>query len=162
MGSIGDSFQQYFGKFLTPVNSYEVAGFLFTPSYVQAAAIIGLLFLLVLTLARLRKLYVGWSLGRSGMAMMFWGFLLAVVLEGFLLLGGRTFFTEVLGWKNPPKPIAKMLDASREKLVDVLGITQEIPESTADEPATIESVIGQFQSLPPDEAEQLKKIICTP
>ena len=162
MASIADTFQQYFGKTLTPVKSYEVGGLLFTPSYLQAAAIIALLFLLVLTLARLRRLFVSWSLGRSGMAMVFWGFLLAVILEGFLLIGGRTFFTEILGWKNPPKPIANMLDASRDKLVDVLGITQEIPESTAEEPATIESVIGEFQSLPPDEAEQLKKIICTP
>jgi len=154
--------QELLGKSTAPIDTIEVGGLIFTPSYLHAAAIVFLIFLLILTLARLRKLYIGWSLGKSAIAMLFWGFMLALIVEGFLLIGGRTILTEILGWENAPKPIANVLDMGREKLVDVLGVNQEIPQSVADEPASVESMIGEYQSLPPDEAEEFKKILCAP
>lgn len=132
-----------------------------SPTYWQAAAIVFLLFLLVLTLARLRRLFIKWSF--SGWhAWFFMGFLLALVLEGFFIIAGRTVVTELLGWKNPPKPISTALNAGREKLITVLGVTDEIPASVADEPANYSSVISDFQSLSPAEAEKARSFICRP
>lgn len=133
---------------------YDVKGLEVEPTYWQAAAILVLVFLLVFTLARVRYLYVHWSLGRSSWSMLFWGFLLALILEGFLILSGRTLFTEVLGWKNAPKPIGTLLAISRNKLVDVLGVTEEIP--------TYESVVGDFGKLEENEMEEVKNMICQP
>lgn len=154
--------QDLFDKSLSPINTYQIGDMVFTPSFLHAAAIVFLVFLLILTLARLRRLYIGWSLGKSAYAMLFWGFMLAVILEGFLLIGGRTILTELLGWENAPKPILTALDAGRNKLVDVLGVNQEIPQSLAEDEASVERLIGVYQSLPPDEAEEFKNIICAP
>ena len=94
--------------------------------------------------------------------MIFWGFLLALILEGFLLLSGRTMLTEILGWKNAPKPISTALDVTRTKLVKVLGVTEEIPESAADEKPTFQSVFYDFENLSSGEKEEARSLICKP
>ena len=157
-----ETVQQISQKASVSTLSFNLGEFQFSPSYFQAGAIIFLLFLLVLTFARLRRMLVHWSLGKSGVAMLFWGFLLALILEGFLILGGRTLFTEIVGWKNAPKPILNVLDAGRDKLVDVLGVTDQIPISTAREDPSVDGVISGFQSLSPDEAEEVRSMICRP
>lgn len=157
-----ETVQQISQKTSVSTLNFNLGEFQFSPSYIQAAAIIFLLFLLVLTFARLRRMLVHWSLGKSGVAMLFWGFLLALILEGFLILGGRTLFTEIVGWKNAPKPILNVLDAGRDKLVDVLGVTDQIPISTAHEDPTLQGVISDFQSLSSDEAEEVRSTICRP
>ena len=157
-----ETVQQISQKASVPALNFNLGELQFSPSYIQAGAIIFLLFLLVLTFARLRRVLVHWSLGKSGVAMLFWGFLLALILEGFLILGGRTLFTEIVGWKNAPKPILNVLDAGRNKLVDVLGVTDQIPTSTAREDPTLYDVISDFQSLSPDEAEKIRSMICQP
>jgi len=43
----------------------------------------------------------------------YFGFLLALILEGFLLIGGKTILTSVLGLENPPAPISIALDAGK-------------------------------------------------
>jgi hypothetical protein len=161
MNAAQDTAQGLLNKSLAPIDSYQFGGLVFTPSYVHAGAIVFLIFLLILTMARLRRLYVNWSLS-GAVKMLGLGFTLAVIIEGFLLLGGRTLLTEIIGWENAPKPIAKVLDAGREKLVDVLGVSEEIPQSVADEPPTIEKIIGEYQTLSPKDARELKGILCAP
>ena len=133
---------------------YDVRGLEIEPTYWQAGVILILVFLLIFTFARVRYLYVHWSLGKSAMAMLFWGFLLAFIFEGFLILSGRTLFTEVLGWKSAPKPINTLLAISRNKLVDVLGVTEEIP--------TRQSLVSDYESLSPEEKDDVKNFICEP
>lgn len=141
--------------------SFKLGSLDIAPTYWQAAAIIFLLFLLVFSLARLRRMFIKWSF--SGWhAWLFMGFLLALILEGFLLIGGRTVVTQVLGWKNPPKPISRVLEASRIKLINVLGVTDEIPASVASEEPSYSSVVSDFQALSPDEAEEARSLICQP
>ena len=131
------------------------------PTYWQAAAIVFLLFLLVLTLARMRYLFVHWSLGKSAIAMLFWGFLLALIVEGFMLIGGKTLLTELIGWKNPPKPISTALDLGKTRLVNVLGEDDEVEFSTL--PAsTYSSVVENFQLLSSSEKEKARSFICEP
>jgi len=149
-------------KAVAPSLSYKFGSVNFSPSYVQAAAIVFLLFLLVLTIARIRYLYVHWSLGKSSLSMMFWGFVLAVIIEGFLLVGGRTLFTEILGWDNAPKPISTILDMGRSKVISVLGITDEIPTSNAEERPNVGDLINQYKALPENEALEFRKNICLP
>lgn len=139
----------------------DVGGLAFSPSYMQAAVIVFLVFLLVMTLAKIRRMYVDWSL-KGAASMILLGFILAMIVEGFLLLGGRTILTEVLGWKNAPKPIETALDIGREELVKALGVTGEIPSSNAQEKPSLDDVISSFQRLTPDEAEKARSLICAP
>lgn len=129
--------------------------------YWQAISIVVLLFLLVLTLAHVRKHYIDWSF-KGGLAGIFFGFLLALFLEGFLIIGGRTAITSVLGWKNPPAPLAQALDAGRSKLIQVLGIQTQIPSSFAKENTSVQGTIEIIQSLSPNDLKKVKSILCTP
>ena len=133
---------------------YDIKGLEVEPTYWQAGVMVILIFLLVFTLARVRYLYIHWSLGRSAIAMAFWGFLLAIIMEGLLILSGRTLFTEVLGWKDAPKPISTLLTISRNKLVDVLGVAEEIP--------TYQSVMEDYESLSLGGMEDVKNSVCEP
>lgn len=148
-------------KAVTEGMEFSAFGLDFAPSYLQAALIVFLLFVLLLTLARLRRLYVGWSL-KGAWGMIGLGFFLALILEGFLIIGGRTMFTELLGWQDPPKPISNALDAGRGKLIGVLGVAEEVPASVANEGLQSAEVVEAFLSLPPGEAEKTKALICSP
>lgn len=156
-----DILQKILNQAILPRFDYQIGKVSFAPSYLQAGAIVFLLFLLVLTFARLRRLYVHWSL-KGAFSMIFLGFLLAIVIEGFMIIGGRTMFTEILGWKNPPKPISHALDLGREKLVDVLGITDEIPSSNAQEKVSKEIIMEAIRNLSPNDSEEVKEVICNP
>lgn len=136
------SFDLNLGNFSMPV------------SYIQVGIIIFLLFLLILSLAQFRHHFVNWSFKGAVFGILF-GFLLAMVLEGFLITSGKTMVTEVLGWKNAPKPIQMVLEAGRGKLIDVLGI------KTEDNPS-IQMAISALQSLNPNDAKKVKSLICQP
>jgi hypothetical protein len=143
------TFDLNLGKFSMPV------------PYWEAISIVFLLFLLVIVLAQMRKHYVDWSL-KGGVVGIFFGFLLALLLEGFLLIGGRTVLTSVLGWKNPPLPIARVLDIGKSKLTQVLGAQTVIPSSFAKENTNVKSAVEVVQSLNPTDLKKLKNILCTP
>ena len=128
-------------------------------AYWEAVAIVVLIFLLILVLAQYRRHYVDWSLKGSAVGV-FFGFLLALILEGFLLIGGRTALTEVVGWKNAPKPLSIALDSGRAKLIQVLGVQDQIPSSLAKENVTVQSAIETLQSLNPDDQKKVKSLFC--
>lgn len=137
------------------------AGISFSPSYLQAGAVIFLVFLLLLSIAQLRRHFLDWSLKGAIFGILI-GFFLALILEGFLIISGRTALTGILGWKDPPKPIVNVLDAGRAKLVDILGIKDEIPASFASSDPTSGEVVKLLQSLNPAEMKKVKNLICTP
>jgi hypothetical protein len=137
------------GKFSIPV------------PYWQAAAIVFLLFFLVLLLAKFREHSINWSI-KGAVFGIFFGFLLALILEGFLIIGGKTALTEVLGWKNPPAPLAQALDAGRSQLIQVLGIETQIPTSFAKESTTVQNAMENIQNLNPIDLKQVKNILCAP
>ena len=144
-----DNLNFSFLKFNLPASSWK------------AVAIVVLLFFLFLTLANVRRHFIDWSL-KGALFGIFIGFLLALFLEGFLIIGGRTAITEVLGWKNAPRPIQVAIDAGRTKLVNVLGIADEIPKTVASENPTSDDAIKILQSLDPAEAKKVKSLICNP
>lgn len=146
-GFLSKSFDLNLGKMSLPV------------TYLEAGAIVFLIFLLILMMAQFRRHYVDWSL-KGGVAGIFFGFLLALILEGFLLIGGKTAITEVLGWKNAPKPIQVALDAGRGKLIQVLGIQDQIPSSYARENVTVQSAVETLQSLNPSDMKKVKALLC--
>lgn len=123
------------------------------PTYIKAGAIIFLLFLLIVSLSQFRHHFVKWSM-KGGLVGLFFGILLTLIIEGFLLINGQTALIAVLKWKNPPKPFSTALDIGREKLTNVLGVTN------ADN--TSKDVLTSMQSLNPDEIRKIKAIICTP
>lgn len=136
-------------------------GISFSPSILQAGAVLVLVFLLLLSLAQFRRHMMGWSV-KGAIFGVFIGFLLALIFEGFLIVGGRTALTEVLGWKNPPKPIANLLDVGRTKLINVLGVKDEVPPSFASTNPTSDDAVKVLQSLNPAELKKVKNLICTP
>ncbi|MDP3917818.1 MAG: hypothetical protein Q8Q30_01420 [Candidatus Woesebacteria bacterium] len=131
------------------------------PVYIKAGIIVVLLFLLVISLAVVRKYFVISSL-KGVFVGLFFGFLLALFLEGFLLIAGKTAVTELLGWKDAPKPIKTALDMGHEKLVNVLGVSDQIPQSYASIDPTIDDAVNTLQNLDPTEISKIKAIICTP
>lgn len=133
---------------------YEIKGIYVEPRYWMAIALIVLAFLLLFTLARLRYLYVHWSFGKQSISMVFWGFILALIVEGFFLVFGKTLFTEILGWRSAPKPISTIMDIGRNKFVDVLGKSDEYKKPTVTE------VVNKFLDLNDDQAQEAKKFIC--
>lgn len=145
---------------LTKTIDLNLGNFSFSPAYWEAGLIIFLVFLLVLSMAQFRRHLLDWSLKGAGFGV-FFGFLLALVLEGFLLLSGKTALLEVLGWKNPPKPIANALEMGKAQLIKVLGAS-DIKMSLADEKKTESSVIKDYQSLTPSEQKKVKALICQP
>jgi hypothetical protein len=148
-------------SFLSKTLSLSLGKIHFAPSYLQAGVIVFLLFILVLTVAQVRRHLFEYSL-KGALFGLFFGFLLALILEGFLIIGGKTAVTEVLGWQNPPKPILSALDVGRGKLIDVLGITDEISISVAQEKPSWNDVIEAFQKLDPAQVKKAKDIICRP
>lgn len=150
-----------FAQILSKTFQFNVGNLNISTSYVQAGVIVVLLFLLVLSLASFRRHLLGWSI-KGAFFGLFFGFLLALILEGFLIVGGRTALTEIAGWKNAPEPLQAALEAGRSKLVQVLGVTQEVPPSVAKEDPTVEDAINIFQSLDPSESSKARQMICKP
>ena len=86
-----------------------------------AAGIILLIFALVLVMAYMSRSFMSWSLSGAGIGI-FVGFLLAIILEGFLLIGGKTVITAALGWKSAPAPILNVLNTGHKQLLDALNV----------------------------------------
>jgi hypothetical protein len=99
---------------------FNVAGIYFSPSYLQAGGMIVLLFLLIVMIAQFRRHYLDWSF-KGALFGFFWGFIMALALEGFLFVSGKNLLINTLGWKTAPKPIVNVLDLGRNALTKVLG-----------------------------------------
>ena len=135
-----------------PFGVYEFKGISIEPRYWMAGAVVILVFLLLLSLARLRYEYVHWSVSKPSLAMIFWGFIIAILFEGLLLVFGKTMFTEILGWNNAPKPISTIIDIGRNKFVNVMG--------ASDEKASYKSVVNDYESLGEKESKMVKDYVC--
>jgi hypothetical protein len=144
------------------IGVYNIWGLSIEPAYWQAIAILVLFFFLILTLARLRYLYIHWNLSKTSLSFLFYGFLLALFLEGFLIIGGRTLFTATLGWKNAPKPIGTLIDIGRTQVAKVLEEQGSVPESVAKVKLSEEDVIRSYFSLSGEDAKKVRQRICTP
>ena len=116
------------------------------PTYWQAGAIVFLLFLLILMFGQLRHRFVGWQIKGIIPGILF-GFFLALIIEGILIVGGGTVLTQTLGWKNAPKPISNALDIGRDEMEKVLGVDDNIEID--------------YENLSISEISSLRKIICT-
>jgi len=144
------------------VNFNLPRGMVVETSLLQAVAIVFLLFLLILTLGQLRRRFVDWHF-QGFLGGIIFGFVIGLILEGFLLISGKTVVTSLLGWKNAPEPITKSLDIGREKLVDVLGAQEESgSECKSSEKVTIGGIMEEYNQLSASEADSLKSIVCTP
>lgn len=92
--------------------------------------------------------------------MFFWGFLFALIIEGFFMVGGRTIFTSILGMKNVPKPFSAILDIGRQRLVKVMGVTDQ--KTGTEIILTSDDILKEFNNLPSAEADKLYNQICKP
>ncbi len=86
-----------------------------------AAGIIALIFALVLVMAYMSRSFMSWSLSGFGIGLII-GVLLSLIVEGFLLVGGRTVITAAIGWKNAPAPIQNILTTGHKQLLDALNV----------------------------------------
>jgi len=148
-------------KFLTQSFNLNVGKIIIPVAFWQVGAIIFLIFLLILSLAQFRRHYMDW--GIKGVFLgIFFGFLLALTLEGFLIIGGKTALTEVLGWKNAPAPLQLALDQGKKQLIQVLGVQTAIPPSIAGDKPSVQAVVSTLQSLGPTDLKKIKTLICQP
>jgi hypothetical protein len=140
-----------FLKILTPRFNLNIGKFSLPVPYFEAFLVILLVFVLVLSFAQFRRHTVNWSL--KGIVFgTFFGFMLALIIEGFLIVNGGTILTSILGWKNAPAPISIALDAGRNQLIQVLGVSAQNP--------TITGVTQVIQSLNPTDINKIKTILC--
>ncbi len=139
---------------------YKLGRFDFSPSYTQAILVVLLFFLLLLSLARVRRTFVHWSLGRHSIAIFVWGFIVALIVEGFFILAGRTMFTEVLGLRNIPKPISSFIELGRSRAYQVLGESMEVKESSAVVNQDTNLLIKSFFLLDESKQKEVKDKIC--
>lgn len=144
------------------IKTFRIGNLDFDATYWQVGAIILLLFLLVFTFARLRFLYVHWSLGKHAFAMLFWGIVLTIIIEGFFMLSGRTIFTEILGLKKVPKPFSTVLDIGRQRLVNVLGEESSVPDTSASSVLNSDQMYSLYTKMNPAESQKLQNVICQP
>jgi hypothetical protein len=155
-----DAAQNIGEKAITKSVNFKIGGIDFNPSYIQAVLIVFLIFILLLTLARLRRMYVRWSL-KGLFPSIFFGFIIVLVLEAFLFIGGKTLLTEILGWESAPRPISNVIDIGRAKLVKVLGTTDEVSASQSKDD-DLDTLVKIYQTLPTSDADEFRSIICEP
>lgn len=144
------------------LHTYDVplpGGFSFSPNLLQAILMVIMIFLLIYTLGHLRHTYVDWSV-KGILPGLTFGFVLAILVEGLFLIGGKTLFTEIIGWKDAPKPISNVLDGSREKIISVLGVQDQIPSSNAKSTPTKNSVVSEYKLLNSQDQESVKQLVC--
>lgn len=100
--------------------TFKIGSLSISPNYIEAALIVLLIFMLVFAMARMHRLFIDWSFKGAAMGVLV-GFFLALVIEGFFIIGGSSVLTKTLGWKNPPKFLQVGLDAGRAQFIKVLG-----------------------------------------
>lgn len=144
---------QKIGQFNLP------GGIVFSPNLLHAGFIVLGVFLALIIFARMRKRESDMTTKAVLPAIAF-GFVLAIILEAVLLVGGRTIFTELLGWKNAPKPLSNALDASRAKLVEVMGVTDPVPDSLAETPHSAEEMVVFYDSLDESNKKDFLLQVC--
>ncbi len=136
-----------------------LGGVVFSPTYLHAGIVVLCLFLFIFTFGLIQRHQTQLTMKgiMPGIAL---GFTLALLIEAVLLVGGKTAITELLGWKNAPKPISNAIEISRSRFVEVLGVNSSIPEGKAQEKFSAEELIQRYEELPDSEKENLKKLIC--
>ena len=121
-------------------------------SWIKAGIIIGLIFLLLLVMAKMTRGYMSWYTNGwwvwTGL-----GFLLAVVIEGFFVISGSTIFTSVLSWDKAPKPIQTVLNVGNSRLSEVLGESDQMMSSS--------TFVDRYIALDDDQKEQVKSAVCS-
>lgn len=148
-------------KFLPGQFNFSLGSFYFSLPYIEVAILVFLIFLLIITWAQLRRHNIDWSLKGILFGTIF-GFLLALVLEGFLITQGGTVITGVLSWRSAPAPISIVLDAGRNKLIQVLGIKDQVTSALVKENVTVTTAIDFLQSMNPGDIKKVKTIFCQP
>jgi len=146
-------------KFLTGQFNFNLGNFSFSVLYIEVAALVFLIFLLIVTMAQLRRHNIDWSIKGILFGTIF-GFLLALTLEGFLITKGGTVLTGILGWKNAPAPISIALDAGKSKLIQVLGASDQTSPALVKENSTVTGAVQVLQSLDPADIKKVKTIFC--
>jgi len=159
MKALPPQVSQHTGKLFETITEFSLpGGLIFQLSYFQAIAMAVLIFLLILMMGQLRHRLAHWKMGGILPGIAF-GFAIALILEAIFIVGGRTIVTELLGWQNAPKPIVNVLDAGRNRLVNVMGVTDEVPTSTA-QMSPLDKILIDWQHLTPGEQTDFKSQIC--
>lgn len=148
-----------FLKILTPKFNLHIGKFSMPIPYFEAFLIVLLVFVLILSFAQFRRHNINWSL-KGILFGTFFGFALALIIEGLLIIKGGTILTGVLGWKNAPAPISIALDAGRTKLTQVLGMSVASPSAIISVNPNVSSAIQILQNLSPNDVKNVKAILC--
>lgn len=144
---------QTLGEFNLP------GGFVFSPTYLQAGVVVLCLFLFIFAFGLMQRHQTQLTMKGivPGIAL---GFTLALLIEAILLVGGKTVITELLGWKDAPKPISSAIEISRSHFVEVLGVNSSVPEGNAQNKLGTDGIMQSYEELSEKEKKSLQKLIC--
>ncbi|MBI4058882.1 hypothetical protein HY404_01425 [Candidatus Microgenomates bacterium] len=129
------------------------------PQLKQAVLIIGGIFLVALLLGVTRHHMLEWSIKGAGFGILL-GVVLTLVVEGFLLVGGRTAVAEVLRNKNTPVAIRSFIQDNMMQLAQAIGSPPQVLNAATS--ATSGEVVENFNNLSVKEQSKARTQICAP
>lgn len=131
-----------------------------TGNTVQATFIIIVVFLFALLLGVARHHMLAWSIKGAWFGI-FFGILLTLLVEAFLLVGGRTALVETLNNEKIPKTVRNTIREGTREISNSLN--NEIPMLSAqDQQDPTKNVISLFSSLKREDQQTVERAICLP
>lgn len=126
----------------------------------QGILIIIGVFFVTLLLGLTRHHMLSWSMKGAGFGVVA-GMLLTLVLEGLLLVGGKTAVAEIVRNESAPPAVRVFLQKNMSELADLIG-----PESTTLGTASVkgvpEGLVTEYKKLTSQEQTQVRNAVCAP
>lgn len=126
----------------------------------QAVVIIIGVFLITLVLGLARHHMLAWSIKGAGFGIVM-GAVLMLVLEGILLVGGKTAVGEIVKNTSTPENVRVFLQKNMSELASQIG-TEPGTLGAASEQTGPEVIISEFKNLESLEREKVQEAICKP
>ena len=146
--------------YLRGIEFFSLIGAYVSPG-AQKAFFIGLgIFLFLLLFAFTRHHMLSWSIRGAWFGIVL-GIVVALAVEAFLLVGGRTLVVEAIKNERTPKSVRVFLQENLTELAQSLA-GEPKTLSAAEEATGAADVVLEFQRLPPLERQKARQLICTP
>lgn len=130
-----------------------------SPQY-QQALIIGIgVFLIILLLGVTRRHMLNWSIKGAWFGVVF-GIVVTLLVQGLLLVGGKTAVVEVVRNEKTPKNVRVFLQENITELAQSLA--SEPKTLGAQEELNFQDFIDGFSTLPKKDQQKVKNLICEP
>lgn len=131
------------------------------PGILQVALIGTGVFLFTLLLGLARHHMLAWSIKGAWFGFLL-GMVLLLILEGFLLVGGKTAISELVKNKRTPENVRVFLEKNMTELAQSLSNNPKALGASTKSGNPSASFVSQFENLPRGEQDAVKEEICQP